>query len=51
MQSMKRWERDRLLLENEYALRPTDARTAFYLAQTCVTAHAPAATIIFLRLL
>ena len=33
-QSVKRWERDLVLLQREYELHPNDARTAFYLAQT-----------------
>jgi len=32
--TLKRWHRDRKILEKEYRDRPTDTRTVFYLAQT-----------------
>ena len=32
--SRQRWQRDRLLLEKELKAKPSDPRTAFYLAQT-----------------
>ncbi len=34
-QSKERWKRDRTILEEAFLENPTDARTLFYLAQTC----------------